>query len=110
MAGANSSLRRRLETLWALDPLGLRACQFDPIKGIDNRQGRTESERFRRFGCADIAKRDKFNLDITWLKDASATDPDSLPPPAEVAAEIVESLKLTLQKFTSVAAKLGATG
>ncbi len=30
---ANSSLRRRLETLWALDPLGLRACQLNPIKG-----------------------------------------------------------------------------
>jgi type I restriction enzyme M protein len=73
-----------------------------------NRQGRTESERFRRFPYADLAKRDKFNLDITWLKDASATDPDSLPPPAEVAAEIVESLELALEKFRSVAAKLGA--
>ncbi len=72
------------------------------------RQDRTETERFRRFGYAELAKRDKLNLDITWLKDASATDPDSLPPPAEVAAEIVESLELALEKFRGVAALLGA--
>ena len=69
---------------------------------------RREIERFHRFAYAELAKRDKLNLDITWLKDASATDPDSLPPPAEVAAEIVESLELALEKFRGVAAKLGA--
>jgi type I restriction enzyme M protein len=42
------------------------------------------------------------------LKDASATDPDSLPPPDEIAAEIVVNLELALEKFRSVAAKLGA--
>lgn len=68
------------------------------------RQDRTESERFRRFSYAELAKRDKLNLDITWLKDASATDPDSLPPPAVVAAEIVEGLELALEKFRAVAA------
>ncbi len=73
-----------------------------------NRQARTESERFHRFSYAELARRDKVNLDITWLKDASATDPDSLPPPAEVAAEIVVSLELALEKFRSVAARLGA--
>ncbi len=70
------------------------------------RANRRESERFHRFAYADLARRDKLNLDITWLKDASATDPDSLPPPAEVAAEIVESLELALEKFRSVAARL----
>ena len=69
---------------------------------------RVESERFRRFPYAELAKRDKLNLDIFWLKDAGATDPDSLPPPAEVAAEIVDSLELALAKFRLVAAKLGA--
>jgi type I restriction enzyme M protein len=67
---------------------------------------RTESERFRRFAYADLAKRDKLNLDIFWLKDASATDPDSLPPPSEIAAEIVDSLELALEKFRLVAARL----
>lgn len=67
---------------------------------------RVESERFRRFAYEDLVKRDKLNLDIFWLKDASATDPDSLPPPAEIAAEIVDSLELALEKFRLVAAKL----
>ncbi len=47
---------------------------------------RTESERFRRFASADLAKRDKLTLDIFWLKDASATDPDSLPPRSPTAS------------------------
>jgi type I restriction enzyme M protein len=73
------------------------------------RYERKESERFRCFGYEELAKRDKMNLDIFWLKDASATDPDSLPPPDEVAAEIVTSLELALEKFRSVAAKLAKT-
>ncbi|MCQ6493112.1 SAM-dependent DNA methyltransferase, partial [Vibrio parahaemolyticus] len=60
------------------------------------RHEREESERFKRFSYDELAKRDKLNLDIFWLKDASATDPDSLPPPDEVAAEIVASLELAL--------------
>jgi type I restriction enzyme M protein len=70
------------------------------------RHKRQESERFRRFAYEELAKRDKLNLDIFWLKDASATDPDSLPPPDEVAAEIVENLELALEKFRRVAAAL----
>lgn len=70
------------------------------------RHKRQESERFRRFSYEELAQRDKLNLDIFWLKDASATDPDSLPPPDEVAAEIVTSLELALEKFKSVAVKL----
>ncbi len=69
---------------------------------------RHESERFRRFAYDDLIKRDKLNLDIFWLKDAGATDPDSLPPPAELAAEIVDSLELALEKFRLVATKLGS--
>ena len=68
---------------------------------------REETERFRKFTYAELDKRDKLNLDIFWLKDDSATDPDSLPPPAEIAAEIVDSLELALEKFRSVAARLG---
>ena len=81
--------------------------EFVAAYGRKHRQHeRVESERFRRFGYEELAKRDKHNLDIFWLKDARATDPDSLPPPDEVAAEIVASLELALEKFRSVAAKL----
>ena len=61
---------------------------------------------FRRFGYDDLVKRDKLNLDPFWLKDASATDPDTLPPPAELAAKIVDSLEQALDKFRLVAQKL----
>jgi type I restriction enzyme M protein len=40
------------------------------------------------------------------MRDDGHTDPDSLPPPEEVAAEIVENLELALEKFRSVAARL----
>jgi type I restriction enzyme M protein len=71
-----------------------------------NRRKRKESERFRKFAYADLIKRDKINLDIFWLKDDSLDDPDLLPPPDEIAAEIVESLEAALERFRKVAASL----
>ena len=73
---------------------------------LAERHKRVESERFRRFAYGELVKRDKLNLDIFWLKDASLDDPDSLPPPDEIAAEIAESLEAALQRFRSVAARL----
>jgi len=70
------------------------------------RHEREEGERFRRFAYEDLALRDKLNLDIFWLKDDGHIDPDSLPPPDEVATEIVENLELALEKFRRVAAAL----
>jgi type I restriction enzyme M protein len=72
------------------------------------RSKRTESERFHRFAYDDLVKRDKINLDIFWLKDDSLDDPDLLPPPDEIAAEIVESLEAALDRFRKVAASLQA--
>ena len=71
-----------------------------------DRTKRVESERFRRFGYDELVKRDKVNLDIFWLKDDSLDDPDLLPPPDEIAAEIVESLEAALERFKKVAASL----
>ena len=70
------------------------------------RHTREDSERFRRFGDEELAARDKLNLDIFWLKDDGHIDPDSLPPPDEVAAEIVENLEAALERFRKVAAEL----
>ncbi len=67
---------------------------------------RTETQRFRRFTLNALMARDKLNLDIFWLKDDTLDDPDLLPPPDEVAAEVVESLEAALASFRSVAAKL----
>lgn len=63
---------------------------------------RVEAERFRRFPLETVLARDKINLDIFWLKDNSLDDPDLLPPPDEVAAEIVESLETALEQFRHV--------
>jgi hypothetical protein len=48
-----------------------------------------------------LTSRDKLNLDIFWLKDDALADPDLLPPPDEVAAEVVESLEAALASFRS---------
>lgn len=70
------------------------------------RHGRAPTERFRRFAYEDLIKRDKVNLDVFWLKDDSLDDPDLLPAPDEIAAEIVESLEVALDRFRKVAASL----
>ena len=54
-----------------------------------------------------LLARDKVNLDIFWLKDDALDDPDLLPPPDEVAAEIVESLETALERFRGAAKALG---
>ncbi|MBM0279469.1 hypothetical protein [Micromonospora tarensis] len=46
---------------------------------------RVETERFRPFSYEELSARDKVNLDITWLKDASLEDADALLPPEVIA-------------------------
>jgi type I restriction enzyme M protein len=70
------------------------------------RHERVESARFHRFRHADLIARDKVNLDIFWLKDDTLDDPDLLPPPAEIAAEIVENLEAALERFRRVTQSL----
>lgn len=73
------------------------------------RAKRKEAERFKRFPLDALMARDKINLDIFWLKDDALQDPNLLPPPDEVAAEIIESLELALDRFRSVAKALAGT-
>ncbi|MGO8003526.1 SAM-dependent DNA methyltransferase [Rhizobium ruizarguesonis] len=69
-------------------------------------RNRVETERFHRFTYEELATRDKLNLDITWLKDDTLEDIDSLPEPDVIAAEIVENLEAALEQFRSVAEEL----
>jgi hypothetical protein len=46
------------------------------------------------------------HLDIFWLRDDTLDDPDLLPPPDEIAAEIVENLETALDRFRKVALSL----
>ena len=70
---------------------------------------RKESERFRKFDVEDLLKRDKINLDIFWLKDDSLEDVDSLPPPDEIALQIIDNLQAALEAFQSVADELATS-
>jgi type I restriction enzyme M protein len=72
------------------------------------RYERVDAERFRRLAYANLIGRDKVNLDISWLKDDTLDDPDLLPPPDEIAAEIVENLEAALDRFRKVALRLQA--
>lgn len=70
------------------------------------RDERTESERWKSYSYDELAARDKANLDITWLRDASLEDADNLPAPEVIAREIVEDLTAALAEFEAVAAAL----
>jgi len=71
------------------------------------RSPRDETEKFKRFPLETFPARDKVNLNIFWVKDHALDDPDLLPPPDEVAAEIVQSLEAALDRFRNVANALG---
>ena len=62
---------------------------------------------FKRFSYAELAAREKLDLNLSWLREEGATDPASLPPPAEIAASIAEDLETALARFRAVAARLG---
>lgn len=71
------------------------------------RHKRVETERFRRFSYDEIVGREKLNLDISWLKDDSLEDPDSLPSPDVLIAEIQEEMKSVVRQLADIAAGLG---
>src|SRR5437762_3879878 len=62
--------------------------------------------RWRSYDYEDLLKRDKFSLDLFWIKDKSLTDTDSLPAPDILASEIADDLEAALEQFTKIAAKL----
>ena len=74
----------------------------------DHRSKRQESERFRRFPYEELLQRDKASLDVFWLRDESLEDTDNLPPPAIIAAEIIEDLEAALAQFSEIALSLSS--
>ncbi|MEU4567327.1 class I SAM-dependent DNA methyltransferase [Micromonospora sp. NPDC023956] len=76
----------------------------------EDRANRQETERFKAFTYDELVARDKVNLDITWLKDASLEDADALLPPEVIAQEIVEDLQAALREFAAIADALASTG
>ncbi|QDU44299.1 putative type I restriction enzymeP M protein [Symmachiella dynata] len=66
----------------------------------------TPEGRWRAYDYDELAKRDKFNLDIFWLRDKSLEDSDDLPEPDVLAQEIADDLQTALDQFTAIAAEL----
>ena len=81
-------------------------ADFIACARLSERGTRQESERFKRYTYAELAARERMDLNLTWLREEGATDPASLPPPAEIAASIAEELETALERFRSVAARL----
>src|ERR1041384_2251277 len=68
-----------------------------------NRNARKESERFKAFTYEELAKRDKLNLDIFWLKDDALEESANLPAPEIIAQEISDDLEAALEQFATIA-------
>ena len=62
--------------------------------------------RFRKYTLKEIISRDKTNFDISWLRDDSYVDLDSLPEPEILAQEIIDNLESALISFKEVVKSL----
>jgi type I restriction enzyme M protein len=58
--------------------------------------------RWRAFDYEELAKRDKLNLDIFWLKDRSLEESENLPDPEVLAQEIADDLQTALDQINAV--------
>ncbi len=81
----------------------------DFVKCAKNRNNRKESERFKAFTYEELAKRDKVNLDIFWLKDDALEESANLPAPEIIAADITADLEAALEQFATIAEDLKST-
>ncbi|MGI8866981.1 MAG: SAM-dependent DNA methyltransferase, partial [Rubrobacteraceae bacterium] len=57
---------------------------------------------FHSFSYEELVSRDKANLDIFWLRDASLEGSENLQPPDVIAAEIAENLEAPLEQFAEI--------
>jgi len=86
--------------------------EFEDLKNFiecynpENRHGRKEAERFRKFTYNEIVLRDKTSLDIFWLKDNSLTDLDNLPDPDALVEDIIENLESSLESLREISNNL----
>jgi type I restriction enzyme M protein len=89
-------------------------AEFEKAFGSDpygkcKRKDTGEEGRFRKFTREDIKARGD-NLDIAWLKDESAQDPDDLPEPGDIADEIMENLRVAMTEMEALRRELGVGG
>jgi len=78
-------------------------CYGSDPNGQTKRTDTGEEGRFRRFSISAIKERN-YNLDISWLKDDSLEDPDSLPEPQELAADAITELNACVDELQEILA------
>jgi type I restriction enzyme M protein len=66
------------------------------------RSKRVPTERFRPFSYEELAARDKANLDITLIEEASLRDTDSLLSPEVILREVAEDLEAALSEIAAI--------
>jgi type I restriction enzyme M protein len=69
--------------------------------GRAERKDTNVDSRFRKFTISEIKERN-YNLDITWLKDESLEDPESLPEPQELAADAITELGACIDELQEI--------
>jgi type I restriction enzyme M protein len=74
--------------------------------GPTSRHDRNETERFKSFTYDELTKRDKMNLDISWLKDEALEESANLPATEVIAADITAELEAALEQFATIAGDL----
>ena len=84
----------------------LRRTDLDEFVAGYRRPEAQTGERWKTFTYEELIARDKANLDITWLRDETLEDMDTLPSPDILAREIVEDLTAALTEFEAVASAL----
>jgi type I restriction enzyme M protein len=78
--------------------------QRTPTWSAENPEG-----RWRAYDYAALAARDKWSLDLFWLKDSSLLDSESLPDPDEIAEEIADDLRSALVQIEEILVDLEAS-
>ena len=70
---------------------------------VPKRTDTGETGRFRKFHRSEIKARD-YKLDITWLKDESLEDADTLPEPQDLASEAITELEAVVDDLREIIA------
>lgn len=84
-------------------------CYGADPNGQSKRKDLGEEGRLRKFHIKEVEKRD-YKLDITWLKDESLEDADSLPEPQELATEAITELEAVVDDLREVLELLEKNG
>ncbi len=73
-------------------------CYGKDPNGQSKRKDLGEEGRFRSFSVSAIKERN-YNLDITWLKDDTLEDPNSLPEPQVLASDAITELNACVDEL-----------